>query len=382
MLTGIQATAGENADAAAAAQSTADNAAQAAATAAGIADGKADVLIQPGTPNASYEKDTTLWIDTSNNANTPKRWDGTAWQIVTDRAATDAAAAAAAAQSTADAAQQAAADVNARVDTEQTARAEGDDALGQRIDSVKATVDQNSADIATEQTARASGDDANAQAIQAVQAQVDVFTAYYSQTFNGSAGDWSLLGAAYEQYPAGGAANYGALTIHTVSGQTDPNLLSPAFKIGGTQGNVVRAMIRIRSASYSWQGQLYWTNTNHSGFSATYSKIAPDPGVVNQWVMVEWDVSGVADWVGATTTSIRLDLQNSDNTLVDVAWVAIGLKSDAVAKAQATQTFQATVNADGTAYAQAAVLVDANGHIGGTRLASDGTTSSFVVVAD
>lgn len=381
MLSGIQATASANAQAAQDAQTAADGAAQDAATAAGIANGKADVLIQSSEPAASYQKGTTLWIDTTGGANTPKRWDGTAWTVVTDKTATDAAAAAATAQAAATAAQQAADSVNARVDTEAQTRADGDTALGQRIDSVQATVDQNSADIQTEQQARADGDSANALAIQSVQAQVDAFTAYYSQTFNGSAGDWTISGATYEQFPYGGANNYGALVIHTGASQTDPNLLSPALKIGGTQGNVVRAMIRIRDAGYTWQGQLYWGNTNHSGFSESYTAFAPDPGA-GKWVMVEWDVSGISDWTGATTTSIRLDLQNSANTHVDVAWVAIGLKSDAVSKAQATQTFQAQVNADGTAYAQAAVLVDASGHIGGTRLASDGTTSSFDIVAD
>ncbi|MFQ6150814.1 hypothetical protein ACLMJS_10310, partial [Bifidobacterium adolescentis] len=39
-------------------------------------------------------KASTLWIDTTNGANTPKRWNGSAWVAVTDKAATDAANAA------------------------------------------------------------------------------------------------------------------------------------------------------------------------------------------------------------------------------------------------------------------------------------------------
>ena len=42
---------------------------------------------------------TDLWIDITNNANTPKRWNGTTWVVATDKVATDAAAAAAAASS-------------------------------------------------------------------------------------------------------------------------------------------------------------------------------------------------------------------------------------------------------------------------------------------
>lgn len=86
------------ADSAAQSATDAANAAQkantAAAAAAGVANGKADVLIQSTAPDASMRKSTTLWIDTTNGANTPKRWNGSAWVAVTDKAATDAANAA------------------------------------------------------------------------------------------------------------------------------------------------------------------------------------------------------------------------------------------------------------------------------------------------
>lgn len=86
------------ADSAAQSATDAANAAQkantAAAAAAGVANGKADVLIQGTAPDTSMRKASTLWIDTTNGANTPKRWDGSAWVAVTDKAATDAANAA------------------------------------------------------------------------------------------------------------------------------------------------------------------------------------------------------------------------------------------------------------------------------------------------
>jgi len=86
------------ADSAAQSATDAANAAQkantAAAAAAGVANGKADVLIQSTAPDASMRKQTTLWIDTTGGANTPKRWNGSAWVTVTDKAATDAANAA------------------------------------------------------------------------------------------------------------------------------------------------------------------------------------------------------------------------------------------------------------------------------------------------
>lgn len=108
----VETTAGTAASDAAAAQTAADAAQTAAgeavtqaAEAAGIAAGKANVLIQSGTPSVELQKATNLWIDTTGGANTPKRWNGSTWVAVTDKAATDAASAAAAASSAASAAQ-------------------------------------------------------------------------------------------------------------------------------------------------------------------------------------------------------------------------------------------------------------------------------------
>ena len=120
------------ADSAAQSATDAANAAQkantAAAAAAGVANGKADVLIQSTAPDTSMRKPTTLWIDTTNGANTPKRWNGSAWVAVTDKAATDAAnaavkahAAAQTAQSTADKAQTTAANAASQANQAQAA---------------------------------------------------------------------------------------------------------------------------------------------------------------------------------------------------------------------------------------------------------------------
>ena len=116
------------ADSAAQSATDAANAARKANTAAGVANGKADVLIQSTAPDASMRKPTTLWIDTTGGANTPKRWNGSTWVAVTDKAATDAAnaavkahAAAQTAQSTADKAQTTAANAAAQANQAQAA---------------------------------------------------------------------------------------------------------------------------------------------------------------------------------------------------------------------------------------------------------------------
>lgn len=78
-----------------AAQNAADAANQEALEAAGIANGKGRVYAQNTAPEGDAN---SLWIDTTGGANTPKRWDGSAWTPVTDKAALDAAIAAAQAQ--------------------------------------------------------------------------------------------------------------------------------------------------------------------------------------------------------------------------------------------------------------------------------------------
>ncbi|MGZ9568770.1 phage tail protein [Alcaligenes nematophilus] len=78
---------------------------QAAAAAADAVGAKGEVIFSTTAPPAAKRLAQNLWIDTKNNANTPKRWNGSAWVTVTDKAATDAAQAAAQAKAAADAAQ-------------------------------------------------------------------------------------------------------------------------------------------------------------------------------------------------------------------------------------------------------------------------------------
>ena len=128
VATQAKATADSAAQSATDAANAARKANTAAAAAAGVANGKADVLIQSTAPDASMRKPTTLWIDTTGGANTPKRWNGSTWVAVTDKAATDAAnaavkahAAAQTAQSTTDKAQTTAANAAAQANQAQAA---------------------------------------------------------------------------------------------------------------------------------------------------------------------------------------------------------------------------------------------------------------------
>lgn len=76
-----------------------DKAQKAAQDAYGLADGKGKVIVQNAAPAAADRQPQNLWIDTTSGANTPKRWNGSAWAAVTDKVATEAAAAASSALS-------------------------------------------------------------------------------------------------------------------------------------------------------------------------------------------------------------------------------------------------------------------------------------------
>lgn len=109
----LQATVGSN-------HTAAMQAAQAASDAAGS---KGKVLFGSSAPAVADRLSQNLWIDTTGGANTPKRWNGSTWAAVTDKAATDAAAAAATAQSTAN-------NAVAAVQAEQSVRANETGHLG------------------------------------------------------------------------------------------------------------------------------------------------------------------------------------------------------------------------------------------------------------
>ena len=139
----LDATAKANA-AEAAAKAVANAAQQAASAAATAAGNKGEVIFGSTTPAADKRLSQNLWIDTTGGLNTPKRWNGSAWVTVTDKAATDAAAAAKAAQDTAtealDKADKATKNI-ATIKLEQGVFADRLDAIGGEIKTIQGYVD-------------------------------------------------------------------------------------------------------------------------------------------------------------------------------------------------------------------------------------------------
>ncbi len=107
--------------------------AQQITTVQATANGKGKILYQNTTPAVADRLEQNLWVDTTNNANTPKRWNGTAWVVVTDKVATDAAA-------LAETARQASITNAASIVTNNQARIDGDAALASQINTAQTTL--------------------------------------------------------------------------------------------------------------------------------------------------------------------------------------------------------------------------------------------------
>ena len=134
------------------AQNTANSAQTAATNAATLAGNKGEVIFSSTVPSTDKRLAQNLWIDTTGGLNTPKRWSGSAWVAVTDKAATDAAAAASAAQATAtealgkaNTATQNIATVQNQVNTLTTQQG----ATAAQVGTIQTTVGQNTASIQT-----------------------------------------------------------------------------------------------------------------------------------------------------------------------------------------------------------------------------------------
>lgn len=148
------------------AESDAANAQTAATNAATLAGNKGEVIYQWQTPAAARQLPQNLWIDTTGGKNTPKRWDGSAWVVVTDKAAIDAQTAANIAQSTAN------------------------EALGKAN-----TATNNIATIKTDLTAVTSSSGATAKSVETLQTKVGNNTSSietYAKTVDGLTAQWTM----------------------------------------------------------------------------------------------------------------------------------------------------------------------------------------------
>ncbi|MEL4294021.1 phage tail protein [Shewanella xiamenensis] len=284
-ITTVQATATAANSAASTAQTAADQAKADAAAAAGIANGKGKVIIQSSAPATADRLAQNLWIDTTGNANTPKRWNGASWVAVTDKAATDASSAAAAAQAAADAANTKATQNAAAIQQEQTARADADSALASQITTVQATA--NNASAAVQQTSTALAQlDGKLQAMYSIKVGVTADGKYY--------GAGMAIGV--ENTPAGMQPQvlFTADRFAIVNQITGTSTITTPFAVQGDQVFINSAVI----------GDGTITNAKIGSFIQSTNYIAQTTG----WKL---DKAGVFEINGSTAGQGRMQISNN-----------------------------------------------------------------------
>lgn len=251
-----------------------------------------------------------------------------------------------------------------------------DGALGTRVDN--------------EQAARISGDSANASAITSVQAKSSAApNKLLNPTFAQGMANWtqgSGPALAPSDSPNWGpilwrydpAIGGGAYIDHDPVPINAGNLVTgTADVLNLTTGYSVLYLI-FRDASGTWLATPSSANdTTPHDFDPTDQQrfLYPVQGTAPAGAV---DVILRVQWVFPNGTAIgvrrcKLEIGNATNFSDDAT-----INSSA----SATQQLTAGTTIGGTAYAAATTMVDANGRIGGTRLASNGTVSSFTVVAD
>lgn len=268
----------------------AQQAAQAASDKAGA---KGEVIYSATAPAADKRLSQNLWIDTTSNANTPKRWNGTAWVAVTDKAATDAAAAAAS-------------------------------ALAQVATKADASAVQALSTAVTQQ-----GNTLTSQGNSITELKNGIGNLGAAGMDAAPAGQWQF-DAGVEGWTATNATLTAAAGNVTVTATTaDPVLTSPVISINGALYSRIKVKITRRAgAATDWDGALYYSTAGH-GISSSYMARAANPVIaVGESAVVEWDMSkltaGGSDWVASTVNRIRIDLGASAGGAFEIDWVVVG----------------------------------------------------------
>ncbi|WP_052261107.1 TipJ family phage tail tip protein [Pseudomonas sp. C5pp] len=329
---------------------TAQQAAQAAATAAGA---KGEVIYGTAAPAADKRLAQNLWIDATGNANTPKRWNGSAWLSVTDKVATDAAAAAASALT--------------QVATKAEAAA---------LQAVSTTVGQHGDTLTS-----------HGQSLNELRNNIGAIGAGGLDAAPG--GTWQF-DAGVEGWTATNAtlaAGTGSVTITATA--NDPNLVSPIVSINGALYNRIKMKItRKAGAASDWDSSLFYQTAGH-GFAGGYIARTANPNIaVGESAIVEWDMAnlfaGGNDWVTSTITRLRIDVGALSGGAFEIDWIAVGRQGPG-ASSVALQQVSSSVQQQGEQLSAHAsrldgLYVQVNPEMEGDSTGMAGATGSLVGV--
>lgn len=381
---------------------------QAAQDAATLAGGKGKVIVQSAAPAVADRLAQNLWIDTTSNANTPKRWTGSAWVAVTDKVATDAAAAAAGAlalaQTKADAS--VVSSLTTRVSdaegklSSQATRMDGmqtsidgkasSQALQQVTSRVTATEDKDKAQdqlISSQSQALTSLTDsvskkADASAVQSLVNRVEVAEGALSSQSTDITQLKNSVGAT-QPFVAGRAWEFTGSTKGWVATATNGTITAgPLFAtvtanpnlqcnftpiVAGAENPYLRIRLRRRNTSRAG-AQMYWANED-GGLAEARRFGWFISTTTTDWQDIELDLSGHAGWNGKKIYAIRLDMMNSGDTSgeIDIAYIAVGRRSASASAEAVSSLSNAVTEAEGKLSSQGQSIVSLQGGLNTTN---------------
>lgn len=265
--------------------------------------------------------------------------------------------------------------LQANINTEQTARINGDQANANAISNLTTTVNNNSAAITAEQTARANGDSANAASITTVSTQLkDAGNLVKKSTFDdGNIGSWSgtlqpISGTAYRGH------KYMLVTSLNGLGTSEANNTFTAS--GGDQFDV---------SAYCWANAL--SSGSYSAMSIAFT--LNDGSVSYQEAFHVNDTGAISTptRITAPANSISGSLAFINNSSTGGIWlseiVCRKVTNAELANASATQSLSTSLNSlTGKVDASYTLQLNANGHVSGIVAQNNGTVSNLTIVAD
>jgi len=113
-----------------------------------------------------------------------------------------------------------------------------------------------------------------------------------------------------------------------VTAATDQNVFT-TLNLAGRLIPKIRMRVRPTSASFSWEGVVYYNTSGHAYSGSFYKAIGSPTGLAqNDWVIAEWDMTslsaGGTDWIDNTIISVRFDISNGSGETWEIDWIAFG----------------------------------------------------------
>lgn len=182
------------------------------------------------------------------------------------------------------------------------------------------------------------------------------FEAFQTWDFTNTADGWTSSGL---------TRTNGAEAITLTSTGIDPVFVSPAsLGIVGARYDKIRARVK-RTAGTGWDGTAYYAINSGHGESVSFYKNIANTTVLNQWVVLEWDMAaltvGGTDWLTSTIEHIRLDLGATASDVFQVDWVTIGRSGTGISQAVFASEQTTRAGADSAMASDITTLYSATG---------------------